>query len=256
MTRVTPVDAERARAAAPHLAENPAESPAKDAAKDAAESPAQDAAGRVAARGPAAAVTGDKAADSGGVQLATFLDLSAQMFCVLDFTSALVWWNAAFERTLGYSRDELLHMHLDDLVHPDDRDTYQANEATLAENGEAGLTQVRFLTRQGEWRWLEWTTRVDFERQRAYGAARDITDRRRDEMALRESEARPARHLAELVLGGLCEGPRRALPPRQRRVRPGDGGLGGAGRGHDRRRVLVRRACRRRRARRPGPAGR
>ena len=178
MTRVTPVDAERARAAAPHLAENPTESPA------------QDAAGSVAARGPAPAVTGDKAADSGGVQLATFLDLSVQMFCVLDFTSALLWWNAAFERTLGYSRDELLHMHLDDLVHPDDRDTYQANEATLAENGEAGLTQVRFLTRQGEWRWLEWTTRVDFERQRAYGAARDITGRRRDEMALRESEAR------------------------------------------------------------------
>ena len=28
-------------------------------------------------------------------QLSTFLDLSAQIFCITDFTGALVWWNAA-----------------------------------------------------------------------------------------------------------------------------------------------------------------
>ena len=132
------------------------------------------------------AVTGDESRDSGGVQLGTFVDLSAQMFCVLDFTGALLWWNVAFERTLGYSPDELIDTHLDDLVHPDDRETYRTAEATLAENGEAGLTQVRFLTRQGEWRWLEWTTRVDFDaRARLRRSTRDITDRRQDEMALR-----------------------------------------------------------------------
>jgi PAS domain S-box-containing protein len=123
-------------------------------------------------------------------QLTTFLDLSAQIFCITDFTGSLLWWNAAFERTLGYSPEELRGLSLDDLVHPDDRAVRKAAEVVLAETGEAGLTQIRFCTRAGEWRWLEWTTRVDFERQRVYGAARDITERRRDETALAESEAR------------------------------------------------------------------
>jgi PAS domain S-box-containing protein len=132
----------------------------------------------------------DPASMSTHTQLATFLDLSAQIFCISDFTSGLLWWNAAFERTLGYTSEELRGLRLDDLVHPDDRKVRRAAEAVLAENGEAGLTQVRFCTRQGEWRWLEWTTRVDFTRQRVYGVARDITERRRDETALSESEAR------------------------------------------------------------------
>jgi PAS domain S-box-containing protein len=128
--------------------------------------------------------------DAARAQLATFLDLSAQIFCITDYTGALVWWNASFERTLGYSPEELRGLRLDDLVHPDDRDVRRAAEAVLAQNGEAGLTQIRFCTREGQWRWLEWTTRVDFDRQRVYGAARDVTQRRRDELALGESEAR------------------------------------------------------------------
>ncbi len=129
-------------------------------------------------------------AEAGRARLTTFLDLSAQIFCITDFTGALVWWNPAFERTLGYRAEELRGLRLDDLVHPDDRAVRKAAEAVLAENGEAGLTQVRFCTRRGQWRWLEWTNRVDIGRQRVYGAARDVTERRHDEVALRESEAR------------------------------------------------------------------
>jgi PAS domain S-box-containing protein len=127
---------------------------------------------------------------SGRAQLTTFLDLSAQIFCITDLSGSLVWWNPAFERTLGYGAEELRKLRLDDLVHPEDREVRRAAEAVLAENGEAGLTQIRFCNRQGEWRWLEWTTRVDFGRQRVYGAARDVTERRQDEIALRHSEAR------------------------------------------------------------------
>jgi PAS domain S-box-containing protein len=138
----------------------------------------------------AVAATQDRSSGAAPARLTTFLDLSAQIFCITDFTSSLVWWNAAFERTLGYGPEELRNLRLDDLVHPDDREVRRQAEAVLARDGETGLTQVRLCTRDGAWRWLEWTTRVDFDRQRIYGAARDITDRRRDEMALSESEAR------------------------------------------------------------------
>jgi len=159
---------------------------AVDAGSDAAPAP-------VATPSPAARTHLTPVTDAdgaGSTQLNTFLDLSAQIFCITDFDGALVWWNTAFERTLGYGPHELVGLRLDDLVHPDDRAVRKAAEALLAADGEAGLTQIRFCTREGQWRWLEWTTRVDLNRRRVYGAARDVTDRRRDEIALRESEAR------------------------------------------------------------------
>lgn len=154
-----------------------------------APSPTGDATAAVAPA-PGPVVVGIGVPPTARAQLATFLDLSAQMFCIADLTGTLVWWNPAFERTLGYGPEELLHARLDELVHPDDKETYKAAGVVLAEHGEAGPTQVRLLTRHGEWRWLEWTTRIDLDRQRVYGAARDITDRRRDEVDLSESEAR------------------------------------------------------------------
>jgi PAS domain S-box-containing protein len=102
----------------------------------------------------------------------------------------VLWCNAAFERTLGYGPKELVGVRLDDLAHPDDLEVRTGAEASWVTTGEVGLTQVRFRTRQGQWRWLEWTTRVDLPRARVYAAARDITDRRQDEVELSESEAR------------------------------------------------------------------
>ena len=163
--------------------------PVGEAVESAAATPTAEALAAVARRGDPV-VEGTGPLPTARAQLATFLDLSAQMFCIADLTGTLVWWNPSFEHTLGYGPEDLLNARLDELVHPDDKEAYKAAEAVLAENGEAGPTQVRFLTRSGEWRWLEWTTRVDLSRRRVYGAARDITDRRRDEVDLSESEAR------------------------------------------------------------------
>ncbi len=138
--------------------------------------------------GPDGAATGAPLAAC--VPLAAFLDLSAQLFCITDHTGALVWWNAGFERTLGYGPHELAGLRLDGLVHPDDRDVLRAAESALVATGDAGPAPTRLCTRQGEWRWFEWTIRIDSSRQRRYWVARDVTDRRRDETALSESEAR------------------------------------------------------------------
>jgi PAS domain S-box-containing protein len=122
--------------------------------------------------------------------LGPFLDLSAQMFCIADGANTIVWCNTAFERTLGHGPAGLLGVRLDDLIHPDDRELRPGAEASAVGTGGVGLTPVRFRTRDGQWRLLEWTTRTDVDRARVYGAARDITDRRSDEVALSESEAR------------------------------------------------------------------
>ena len=139
----------------------------------------------------AAAVADTGAPPRAHAQLATFLDLSAQMFCITDFTGALVWWNAAFERTLGYGAEELLGRP-PRRTGPSRRpgDPQGDRGGVGGERGGGSDPGPLPAPGHGEWRWLEWTNRVDFGRQRVYGAARDITDRRRDEIALSESEAR------------------------------------------------------------------
>jgi PAS domain S-box-containing protein len=119
----------------------------------------------------------------------TFMELSAQLFCIVDFTSAVTWCNAAFERSLGFGRGELSGLKLSDLLHADDAGVLDSARMSVLATGEVGLNQVRFRTRDGSWRWLEWTTRVDFGRGRVYAAARDITERRAREIAVRDSEA-------------------------------------------------------------------
>ncbi|HUI04960.1 MAG TPA: PAS domain S-box protein [Acidimicrobiales bacterium] len=123
-------------------------------------------------------------------ELSRFLDLSAQIMCIVDVDGLVVWGNPAFERALGYHHGELAGVHLDDLVHPEDAPVRTTMETALAATGEHGPVQIRFRARDGRWRWLEWTTRADERRGRLYGVARDVTDRRLDEAALSDSEAR------------------------------------------------------------------
>jgi PAS domain S-box-containing protein len=118
------------------------------------------------------------------------MELSAQVFCVTDLTGTVVWCNASFERALSVGPRRLLGIRLQDIVHPDDRDVLRQAESRLREQGELGPTKLRMRTADGGWRWLEWTTRVDVTRQRVYGAARDITERRGAEAALSDSASR------------------------------------------------------------------
>jgi PAS domain S-box-containing protein len=175
-------------------------------------------------RGSVHTVGAHRPADAPKPDLARFLDLSAQILCITDLSSTVVWCNAAFEHALGYEVNELIGRRLDELLHPDDaatrgratqdeatadRDTPAAaagdasssvlgtrvfgTGATLGARSDAdegGPVVLRLRAHDGRWRYLEWTTRLDLARERFYGVARDITDRRQEEAALSDSEAR------------------------------------------------------------------
>jgi len=50
-----------------------------------------------------------------------FFDLSIDMLAIAMFTGYFKRLNPAWERTLGFSRDELMSKPMFDFVHPDDR---------------------------------------------------------------------------------------------------------------------------------------
>lgn len=121
---------------------------------------------------------------------ARHFELSGDLLCTADFDGRLVHLNGAWERTLGWSRDELTAQPFIEFVHPDDREhTTAESESAAAGNATATFTN-RYRTKSGSYRWLEWSSRVDRQACLIYAVARDVTGRREAEKARREARER------------------------------------------------------------------
>jgi diguanylate cyclase len=107
-----------------------------------------------------------------------FFDLSRDMICIAGFDGYFKRVNPAFERTLGYSESELLGRPFVEFVHPGDRETTGEEAGQLAEGGGTVQFQNRYLDKQGEVHWIEWTSVGIPDEDLIYAVARDITDRK------------------------------------------------------------------------------
>jgi diguanylate cyclase len=115
---------------------------------------------------------------------ARHFDLSLDMISTAGFDGRFKRVNPAFERTLGYRPEELVGRAFLDFVHPDDREKTEAEAASLADGAKTVQFQNRYLAKDGEVRWLEWTSMPLQEEGIIYGVARDVTDRKALEQEL------------------------------------------------------------------------
>jgi diguanylate cyclase (GGDEF)-like protein/PAS domain S-box-containing protein len=108
-----------------------------------------------------------------------FFDLSRDMICVAGFDGYFKRVNPAFERTLGYSRRELLERPFVEFVHPDDRDDTDVETGEISDGGRATVHfQNRYLDKDGGVHWIEWTSVGVPDEERIYAVARDVTERK------------------------------------------------------------------------------
>lgn len=84
--------------------------------------------------------------------------------------------NPTFTRKLGYNQEEISQIKFIDLIHPDDRE--MAGEAlTRHLKGESILNlRLRFLNKDGSYKWLEWNSNIDMEAGVFYSVGRDVTE--------------------------------------------------------------------------------
>jgi PAS domain S-box-containing protein len=124
-------------------------------------------------------------------------NLSTDLIAVADLQGRFTRVNPAFERTLGYSSEELRSRPYVEFVHPDDRSrTLQAADE-LAQGREVIEFENRYLRKDGSVRWLEWSARSAPGEAVIYAAARDVTERKQ-----LEAEQAALRHVATLVARG------------------------------------------------------
>ncbi len=134
--------------------------------------------------------------------LARHFEVSHDMLCTANFDGYFVHLNDAWERTLGWTKEELMSRPFIELVHPDDRERTQARKVAFArgERTPAAFTN-RYRTKDGAWRWIEWSSRIDHDACLIYAAARDVTERRAAERAHREAEERFRRAFEDSAIG-------------------------------------------------------
>jgi PAS domain S-box-containing protein len=117
-------------------------------------------------------------------ELERFFTTSLDLLCIADTDGYFKRLNREWEKTLGYSLQELEGHRFLDFVHPEDMDSTLAAMHDLKEQKEILNFINRYRCKDGSYRWIEW--RSSPAGYLIYAAARDITERKRAEHDLQE----------------------------------------------------------------------
>ena len=104
-----------------------------------------------------------------------FFTISIDMVCFLGYNGYFRWLNPAWERTLGFTREELMSRPFIEFVHPDDRERTLRQNREVRGGGQALAFENRYLCKDGSYRWFRWNAAPDTAEQVIYSVARDVT---------------------------------------------------------------------------------
>src|SRR5919199_4128863 len=104
-----------------------------------------------------------------------FFTLSIDMQCIAGFDGYFKRLNPAWEKTLGYTKEELQNRPFLDFVHPEDRAKTIAEAGKLSIGEPSIYFENRYRARDGSYKWFAWTSVSIVEERLIYSIARDIT---------------------------------------------------------------------------------
>jgi PAS domain S-box-containing protein len=122
-------------------------------------------------------------------RLDRFFSASLDLLCITGVDGYFKRLNPAFGALLGYTTKELMARPFMDFIHPEDQAATLAQVGKLA-TGEPMLSfENRYRCKSGGYKWLAWKSQPDLSEGLRYATARDITEQKIAEAALRRSRA-------------------------------------------------------------------
>lgn len=123
----------------------------------------------------------------------TFFDIQPDLLCIATIGGTLIKVNRAWERTLGFSVEELQGRTFIEFVHPDDLEKTLNIAGYVSDDGIISSFRNRYLTKSGEVVTLDW--RAAIKNDKYYAVARDVSQ----QIKLQESVKENAGVLKSLV---------------------------------------------------------
>jgi PAS domain S-box-containing protein len=119
-----------------------------------------------------------------------FFNLIPDLACIVSTDGYFKKVNPAWETTLGYTHEEVMATPMLDLIHPDDLERTLGEVAKQSRTYRTKHFVNRYRCKDGSYRILDWTTTFNRDDSTRFGVAKDITEQRRSEESLRQSEER------------------------------------------------------------------
>jgi PAS domain S-box-containing protein len=131
-----------------------------------------------------------------------FFTLAVDMLAIAGFDGYFKQLNPSWQKSFGYSEEELKARRFIEFVHTEDRDATAARLRDLTAGGQTVYFENRFLCRDGcNFRWVGWTAAPFAAEGLLYVFARDITDLKQAEeervQLVMEQAARAAAEASE-----------------------------------------------------------
>jgi len=112
-------------------------------------------------------------------ELDQFFNVSLDLLSIANTDGYFLRLNPAWERTLGYTSEELLAKRFLEFVHPDDMESTLKALSSLASRQKVFYFENRYRCKDGTYRWLQWSSSP--AGNLIYSAARDVTENKRAE---------------------------------------------------------------------------
>jgi PAS domain S-box-containing protein len=119
-----------------------------------------------------------------------FFNVSIDLMCIAGRDAYFKRINPAFEKCLGWSETELLSQPFTSFVHPDDIGASESAIAQLNQGENVLQFENRYRCQDGSYKWFMWNSYIDTDTGLVYAVAHDITEFKKAQEALRQSEAR------------------------------------------------------------------
>jgi diguanylate cyclase (GGDEF)-like protein/PAS domain S-box-containing protein len=123
-------------------------------------------------------------------QSSRWFELSLDLAGTAGFDGCWKRINPTFERTLGYTQEEMRAKPLLGFVHPEDRESTTAAAAILRRGSDVVGFQNRYRAKDGIYHWIEWACTAVIAEELIYASGKDVTERKEAEQKLLLAEER------------------------------------------------------------------